>query len=69
MHFIVLMLRVFKAHFSPGICSKTNFGKRAKPLAPYSETIQSANSLIRLRNAPDTYILSISFLLRWALSQ
>ena len=62
--FIVFMLRVFTAHFSPVKCSKTIFRKRAKPLASYRETIQSGNFIKCHRNAPDTYISSISFLLQ-----
>ena len=62
--FIVFMLRVFTAHFSPVKCSKTIFCKRAKPLASYRGTIQSGNSIKCSRNAPDIYSSSISFLLQ-----
>ena len=61
---LLFMPRVFTAHFSPMKCSKTIFRKRAKPLASYRGTIQSGNSIKCLRNAPDTHILSISFLLQ-----
>ena len=62
--FIVFMLRVFIAHFSPVKCSKTIFRKRAKPLVWYRGTIQSGHSIKCPRNTPDTYISSISFLLQ-----
>ena len=62
--FIVFMLRVLTAHFSPVKRSKTIFRKRAKPLASYRETIQSGNFIKCPKNAPDTYISSISFLLQ-----
>ena len=39
MQFIVLMLRVLNAYFSPVKCFKTSFHKRAKPLAPYRGSI------------------------------
>ena len=58
------MLSVFTAHFSPVKCSKTIFLKKAKPLASYRGTIQSGNSIKCPRNASDTYISSISFLLQ-----
>ena len=58
------MLRVFTTHFSPVKSSKTIFHKRAEPLASYRETIQSGNFIKCHRNAPDTYISSISFLLQ-----
>ena len=62
--FIVVMLRVFKAQFSPVKCSETIFCKRAKPLASYRGTIQSENSIKCPMKAPDTYISSISFLVQ-----
>ena len=62
--FIVFMLRVFIAHFSPVKFSKTIFSKRAKPLASLRGTIQSVNSIKCPWNAPDPYISSISFLLQ-----
>ena len=43
---------------------KSFSAKRAKPLASFRGTIQSGNSMKYLRNASDTYISSISFLLQ-----
>ena len=45
-------------------CLHSSFRKRAKPLASYRETIQSGNFIKCPKNAPDTYISSISFLLQ-----
>ena len=58
------MLRVIIAHFSPVKPSKTIFHKRAKPLASYKGTIQSANSIKCPWNVPALYISSISFQLQ-----
>ena len=60
MQFILSMLRVFRAHFSPVKCSETIFHKRAKPWLHIgglsADPIQSANSTQCLRNVSDTYL-------------
>ena len=53
--FILFMLRVITAHFSPVKCSKTIFRKRAKPLVSYKGTIQMGT----LYNAPGTRLILI----------